>query len=152
MTDPRLTETLPGRSMTACNRCGYQLPGKHDLQVWQEHDDADRPEARYVLLCKPCADKLIEPHPRLYRHVPMKWNEPCPGIMAQCGDCLHRDGMRCRQPEMKVNGGPGVAFPAPDTSGHFTMAGPNGRGRRCVPFRMWEEVPACPAKEKGGKS
>ena len=150
LTFPRLTETLPHRAADRCNRCGYGLPGPHNLQVWQEHDDGDRPELRYVLLCKPCADKVIERHPRLYRLADR--NEPCPGVMGQCEECIHRDGLVCRCPEMKANGGPGVAFLPADDWARYQMAGPGGRGRKCKTVRIWSEVPPCSARveKKGG--
>lgn len=148
---PRLSETLPYREATRCNRCGRTLPGAHDLQIWQEHDELDRPQAIFVVLCKPCADRVVEPHARLYRLV--LGNEPCPGVMDQCSACTHRHELRCRCPDMLANGGPGVAFAAPDGWVHIQMAGPGGRGRRGRTERHWDAVPACPARlEKEGAS
>jgi hypothetical protein len=150
ITWPRLTESLPHRSAVACHRCGQVLPGKYDLHWWQEHDDRDRPEPRYVLLCNPCADKIIEPHPRLYRRT--ERNEPCPGVMLQCVCCKHLDGLRCRHPQMRANGGPGVAFAGPDGFVRIQRAGPGGRGRRCETLRTWNDVPVCPVREVSGVS
>ncbi len=147
LTMPRLTESLQYRDRGACNRCGKAVEG---LQIWQEHDDHDRAESRYVVLCKACADRVIEPHARLYRHTGE--NEPCPGVMAQCESCAHVAGLRCRHPQLRTNGGEGIAFAPPDSWVHLQMAGPRGRGRRGQTLRMWRTVPECPVREpeRGG--
>jgi hypothetical protein len=47
------------------------------LSRWMEHDFRDQPEPRCVVLCWLCSNKLIEPHPRLYKK--LADNEPFPG-------------------------------------------------------------------------
>ncbi len=134
MTWQRLSVELPQRErLNQCRACGA-TPGKHDCQVWQECDSEDRPEVRYVVLCTACADRLIEKHPRLYRQILM--NEPTPGVMAICQDCIHRKGTTCTA--AKAHGGPGVKFPAPNSSGFID--GTDKRGRRCGrSFQAWDK-------------
>lgn len=109
---PRLSETLTGpRSPIQCQGCGATSTRK--LARWQEHDQADQREPIIVVLCEPCSSKLIEPHPRLYRH--LDWNEPFPGAMLICWDCTQREGVTCTSPLLLRNGGPGLPLPAPDT-------------------------------------
>ena len=117
---PRLSKDLKGeKSRTRCQACGLQvlfdpLPKLPQLRRWQEHDDGDRPEPIVVVLCKPCSNRLIEPHPRLYRE--MQAFEPHPGSMPICDDCTRREGVSCRHPEAKANGGQGVELIAPKPS------------------------------------
>ena len=61
-----------------------------------------------VVLCKPCADRIIEPHPRLYRE--MQANHPMPGAMLICEDCPSRAGMQCTSPVAAFNGGRGLEY------------------------------------------
>ena len=120
---PRLSETLESLAWPRrCQACGAELTrpasrlrpstGRAPATIWQEHDDADRPELRYIVLCGACADRLIEPHPRLYRRLDR--NEPAPGVMRICEDCRHRQGGRCVSPRARAHGGPGLAWPAAD--------------------------------------
>jgi hypothetical protein len=121
---PRLSETLPGpKAPDRCRSCG----SCGDLATWQEHDDADRPEGVYLVLCTPCSDRIIEPHPRLYAQVDP--NRPLPGVMALCIDCRHRDGIRCGHPGSLANGGPGIAItvPRPFTA-HICARGRGSKG------------------------
>lgn len=159
---PRLSETLPHREPGRCASCGLQdespvVPADADeitrrrafalhgwkLDIWQEHDWQDKPEARYVVLCRDCSDKIIDPHPRLYARVGIHY--PACGAMALCVDCKHRDGTRCTSPNLIANGGPGVAIfgPKPSTV-HFYRKPPAASG--------WEKVytlppDRCDAKE-----
>ncbi len=80
------------------------------VHVWQECDDADRPEPIAVLLCPSCSAHLIEPHPRLYSGLP--FNEPFAGTMGLCTPCRFRDGVRCTHPDLKANGGTGLMIQA----------------------------------------
>jgi len=142
---PRLSESL--RPLTwpyRCQRCDV-LGGDsayERLTVWQEHDDDDRPECRYVLLCPACADRLIEPHPRLYRR--LAFQEPAPGILRICAGCAHQ--MRvfgsCDSPYLFSRGGPGLPFRGPDSQVHVQRAGPGGRGRRGGWESIWNEEPS----------
>lgn len=110
---PRLSETLTGlRSPDHCQCCGADAGLMH-LSRWQEHDQADQREPIVVVLCRPCVDLLIEAHPRLYRQLDP--NEPFPGAMPVCLDCMRREGVTCTSPMLLRNGGPGLPLPAPDT-------------------------------------
>lgn len=144
---PRLSETCsPPTWPRACQRCGAPgLGGSAELSVWQEHDDGDRREPIFVVLCKPCVDRVIEPHPRLYRELGR--NEPAPGVMSICGDCRHADRGRCRSPRAAVNGGPGLRFPAADSTVHIQYL--DKRGRRCGKWlREWnQEAAECEGHE-----
>ena len=103
MTWPKLSGQLTGpRSPAVCQSCG----GDAELARWREHDEGDRPTSVMVVLCKKCANRLIEKHPRLYAE--LYPNDPHPGCMAICLDCRHRDGTRCAHPDAKANGGTGV--------------------------------------------
>jgi hypothetical protein len=68
----------------------------------------DQPLRVFVVLCKRCADRIIEPHPRLYReqlpHTPM------PGAMPICVDCPCRAALDCKSPVAKFNGGSGLEY------------------------------------------
>jgi hypothetical protein len=160
---PRLTETLaPLAWPRRCQACGAELSrpvprlgpaagkaragSRSPATVWQEHDDADRPELRYIVLCGACADRLIEPHPRLYRRLGR--NEPAPGVMQICEGCRHRQGGRCVSPRARAHGGPGLAWPAADVQVHIQRAGPGGRGRSGEWIREWHEEPeTCEGRE-----
>lgn len=119
---PRLSTSLPHpRRLDACQRCGlgasedlgsegYERTAEgvaiEVLPRWVEHDDQDQPEPIVVVLCTPCSEKVIEPHPRLYERLPLF--KPFPGAMGICVGCGHQEGLRCRSPSAKVNGGPGM--------------------------------------------
>jgi hypothetical protein len=103
---PRLSETLTcQRHINCCQSCGRgQLDG--EVSLWQEYDENDEPEPIAVALCKQCSDRLVEPHPRIYAKVARF--APFPGAMTICLACSHRDGVRCRSPDAKANGGHGI--------------------------------------------
>lgn len=121
---PRLSQQLTEiRHPEFCQSCGvHEGDSETDLQRWQEHDDADRPEPILVVLCGACADALIEPHPRLYDqlHACAPWL----GCMAICALCRFRDGLKCRHPSAKANGGSGIALTMPQPFRAFV----DGRG------------------------
>lgn len=71
---PRLSVDLPLHGLAECAQCG----GPQPLDVWQEHDEWDVAEPIYLLLCHPCAEAIIAPHPRLYRC--LEPHEPAPGV------------------------------------------------------------------------
>lgn len=119
---PRLSETLPHEACVTsdgiawCQRC--ETEGELDVEIrrWQEHDGNDRPEPRYVLLCGPCGDRIVDPHPRLYRKLGQ--HEPAPGAMPICAACVYQhlqEHLGCGHPDLKANGGPGLqlTFPRP---------------------------------------
>lgn len=110
---PRLTKTLPGPNKPgACRNCGRgndeTTRPADELQIWQECDHEDKPEARYIWLCPKCAEELIEPHVRLYGTL-HKW-APAPGAMDICAPCLNRTGCLCACKDAKANGGPGISI------------------------------------------
>lgn len=78
-----------------------------------------------MFLCPRCSNELIEPHPRLYRA--FQPNEPLPGVMDLCADCIHREGSRCKCPLAMFNGGPapGLDIKLPENS--VTRAFVDGR-------------------------
>ncbi len=106
------------------------------VHVWQECDDADRPEPIAVLLCPPCGTRLIEPHPRLYYVLP--FNEPFAGTMGLCVPCRFRAGVRCTHPDLKANGGPGLTIqtdtpvPAPGRRRVYVRAATGCAGREVL--------------------
>lgn len=120
---PRLSVQLThARDIGTCQGCGG--PAR---QLWEEHDDNDKPEQILVALCDACSDRLIEPHPRLYRIV--HEHEPRPGAMPVCSSCGWRKGLNCTHADLKANGGPGLPlnFPKPAVA---MVDGTDKRGRR----------------------
>lgn len=93
--------------MARCNLCG--APNVGDLYVWRECDELDRPTPgldAVLLVCSSatCA-ATINNHPRLY----IQDRLGAPGhFPVLCGDCEHRDGLTCRHPDLRTNGGPGL--------------------------------------------
>ena len=128
---PRLSlELTELRHPDFCQSCGvYDADSETQLTRWREHDDADRPERILVVLCRSCSDALIEPHPRLYDA--LDECAPWPGGMPLCAGCRWREGLDCRHPDAKVNGGKGVALTMPEPFVAFVdvRTGPKG-GRR----------------------
>lgn len=107
----RLTDTakpLPG-TFRFCQICGYSSREIVEFRLLQECDDADVPEAKFLIRCKSAACvQTVEDHPRLYRTV--EWGAGEPGsFILLCGDCEHRNGFACTSPELKANGGEGLA-------------------------------------------
>lgn len=126
---PRLSEILHGfKSRKKCQHCGTT---KGPVYGWIEHDHNDRPEPNYIFLCEPCAGKLIEPHPRLYRQ--FNQFEPLPGVMDICGPCGWRINSRCTCPRAVFNGGaePGLKIDIPAPASAF-VDGPKFRGRMAI--------------------
>lgn len=115
---PLVERELPGLSATLtgpidprrCRCCGSPHVAAVPLTRWVECDPWDCVPARpsVVVLCKRCADRLIEPHPRLYKQLDTL--DPFPGCMSVCVHCVHRAGTSCRAPAAKINGGPGLAY------------------------------------------
>jgi hypothetical protein len=148
---PRLSETLPHRTPGLCGNCGEAEVKPDDAGpswlpshiVWQEHDWRDKPEMRFVELCRPCGDKLIEPHRRLY--APLNPYTPAAGAMALCVDCVHRDGLRCASPLASFNGGAGILVTGPKPS----RVGGSGRGKGAR--SGWESIYRGPTTHCTGK-
>ena len=134
---PRLTVTLTGPNKPeVCRSCGEPAD-----DLWQEHDGDDRPEFRYLWLCRKCGDRLIEPHPRLYNQ--LSNYAPAPGAMRICTDCPHRtDKGICACPAAKANGGPGILIQAiGGFSGFIDGRDKNGR-RWGKPFTTYSFPPS----------
>lgn len=150
---PRLSQTLPHLHPLKCAACGaHDMGSRQDsmhssgtLTLWQEHDENDQPEARYILLCLRCGDQLIEPHVRLYGSLDR--NTPAPGAMEICADCRFRDGTWCAR--AKCNGGEGVVITAVQPTTAFVDG---MRGGRRTGWRMliYPKPPsACSGREEG---
>ena len=122
---PRLSQTLPVKHPHQCGQCGVKETGAAPLGLWQECDQNDKPEMRYVLLCEGCSSSIIEPHVRLYFHLDR--NAPAPGAMGICADCKFRDGLWCAR--AKANGGDGVTISAAPATRGF-IDGRDSSGRR----------------------
>lgn len=120
---PRLSETLHYYHPDRCAACN--VGPTPDLQLWQEHSRIDEPQVRYVILCRACSDKIVDPHPRLYRQISR--NTPAPGAMMICADCTKRTRLHC--PVAKANGGPGMTIIADQPLTAF-MDGADSKGRR----------------------
>jgi hypothetical protein len=125
---PRLSETLPGpKDFHHCWNCGgvESAVGRFGLQRWQEHDNQDHPEPVVILLCLKCSEKIIEKHPRLYRHLDP--NEPLPGSMPLCRGCRWSEELRCTSPIARHNGGAGMTITAPQPGVAFMDGVRNGK-------------------------
>lgn len=140
---PRLSEALPHLHPLKCAGCGLDHY-EELLTLWQECDQQDQPEIRYVLLCESCGDRMIEPHVRLYARIDR--NSPAPGAMEICADCRYREGLWCAK--VKAHGGPGITIQAPKPMTGF-WDGTDSRGRRTGGrFSSFAYPPhSCSAKE-----
>lgn len=111
---PGLSQTLPFfPNPEECQSCGAH----GELTCWRECDEWDKPTAVAVVLCPKCSRKLIESHARLYHQ--LQEFQPFPGMMDLCLDCPMRDGVRCKSPLAKSNGGPGMRIDAHGFGGFF---------------------------------
>ena len=108
-------------------KCAWCGANKGEQAVlWQECDHNDQPEAKYLFLCQPCSDQLIEPHVRLYSQI-NKW-APAAGAMRLCLDCRHRTGTTCKSPKALFNGGTqGLAIDTGPVTQAFVDGVRNGR-------------------------
>lgn len=140
---PRLSQTLQFLHPRKCASCG-KWDREEILGLWQEHDEQDQPEMRFVLLCRECSERIIQPHVRLYSAISR--NSPAPGAMEICADCRFRDGTWC--PRAKGNGGPAVVISAAKPStGFWDGVGKDGRRTGGV-FRIYGHPPsACSEKQ-----
>lgn len=104
---PRLTETLPKcTERNACRACGQIYEDGATLQLWQECDDQDKPQLRWLWVCEACEKKVITAHPRLY--IGRTANSPAPGAMKICWGCSFSNQSRCDCPTASANGGTGI--------------------------------------------
>lgn len=146
---PQLSKTLRfERHPDGCQNCGNGPATHTELHRWQECDGQDRKTPIVVVLCKRCSDRLIEPHPRLYHR--LEPNAPLPGTMALCVKCRHRDGLGCRHPKLKANGGPGLNIAiTPPSRGFWDGADPKTGRRTGGMFEHWPSpATACEGREE----
>lgn len=138
---PKLSADLKHvKDRRVCQSCGLRDEDGKGLWRWREHDGADKPTHDVVVLCEPCADRIIGPHPRLYARLDR--HQPHPGAMSVCDGCTHRDGVRCVNPMAKANGGTGVILTIPKPmNAHLCM---RGSGRKSGWVTLWTgPVKAC---------
>lgn len=139
---PRLSVDYAETPTCGCGRCGQLVPDpKSGRTVWREHDDDDRPEMIFVVLCAECADKVIDPHCRLYARLGP--NEPAPGVMAICRGCRHQVANRCVSPMARANGGEGLSFPAADIRMFIDATDKRGRRFGCSVREWYAEATTC---------
>jgi hypothetical protein len=146
---PKLSESLTGpKDPRVCQSCGG---GKH-LGRWQECDETDTPTSTVLVLCRDCDQRLLAPHPRLYRSLDP--NAPCPGSMELCVDCVFRAGVTCTHSDLR----------APDRCGRKTAAtrragpghhlrhahpGPPAAARSRTPLLLAHHLSARPERLRG---
>jgi hypothetical protein len=155
---PGLSKTLTGPiHPLVCQGCGAEEPtdgfktlletrGARNemLQRWRECDEFDKPTRTVVVLCAKCSKREIDRHPRLY--IPVETFAPEPGIMDLCVDCRLREGVSCKSPLAKHNGGSGMAIDYPGhTVAHFNYGGGRGEFRKLYKG----EATACAGRELG---
>lgn len=150
---PSVTDIRARRPLTAdrdpdplecCNVC--HLTSKQ-LGAWREHDEWDKPvpgDGALVFIGQdhPVCLRIMENHPRLYSK-----EEGLPGwFPLLCGRCRHRDGLACRHPDLRANGGKGLRA-EPDVV--HVCARPRSKsftGRNWVRCEGFEQVaPVVPA-------
>jgi len=100
----------PARANDSFRLVKAELEPPPGVYGWQEHDSRDEPEPIAVMLCTTCSNRLITPHPRVYRRIPRR--APFPGIMDLCIDCRFRAGVTCTHPDRVSNGGEGLHIDA----------------------------------------
>lgn len=126
---PRLTDEARAPDLVRCQLCGG---GDLPLTVFEQCDEDDQPEGRLLTACsrRECS-RRIKDHPRLYRDVDVR-----PGaIAALCVDCVHRDGLRCRHPDLRANGGAGLVLTLSSLMGAGVVVCVKGRGCGPLPRR-----------------
>jgi len=135
---PGLSATLPyERHPEICQSCGKR---DRAWNRWEECDEFDRRSGIIVILCPACSRPLVEPHPRLY-HL-LEPGVPRPGVMALCGECEYHETLRCGHPDLKANGGPGLAISQPRNIGVVCGGG-------CRP--LYDGIPrTCAGRTIGG--
>lgn len=143
--ETRLIDECRGpQSPRRCGRCGA-LRSARELDRFRyldQDDDSDRP--RPLVLCEACAVHLADADGRFRGELlPLVDNRPYPGTLEVCIGCEYLDGLECRSPLARVNGGPGIEFPdAVGTSVWVHVRGPFGRPVR-VSRETWSKVKVC---------
>jgi hypothetical protein len=149
---PGLSETLTRpRSPLTCQSCGWMStrhgyePGKRYLDRWQECDEFDRKTDVVVLLCNLCADRLIDPHHRLYHRLEPNRQFPATHVPL-CMPCRWRDGLTCNSPMRLARGGPGLRLEQGEPASYHACGTRNGR-RTGWTGHIWPPVTGCPGFE-----
>lgn len=146
---PGLSRTLPfPRHPDSCQACGQTAAGERTLERWRECDEWDKPTRRIVVLCAPCARRLIRPHARLY--IALSPNEPHTGTMPLCLECRWRRGCDCANPLARVNGGAGVPLVVRQPIIAFLCPGGETRLWPAAPTWCGGRDPAMPKPELPG--
>lgn len=114
--------------MAGCNVCGEPA---EELAAFLEHGAGDKPppeDQRHAALVfigrghRACM-KVLEAHPRLYAEV-----RGDPGhFPLLCGPCQNRDGMACKHPDLRANGGAGLSVSLSDPLRGAIICGSRGR-------------------------
>lgn len=138
---PRLSRMVHRREMTTCQSCGHACHVGSDADVWREHDDQDRPEEIFIVLCRRCADRIIEPHPRLYAR--QGRYDPMPGAMPVCQVCRHCVSLTCLSPLLLSKGGPGLKIGGEPPTTAFVCK----RGGRGGAVTIYSSPRTCEGKE-----
>lgn len=145
---PKLSETLRfEKHPESCQSCGRGTATGDKVSRHVECDHLDQPTPVIVVLCEPCAKRIIEPHPRLYLR--QDDNKPIPGAMVLCSDCRHREKLRCTHPSLKANGGPGLSIRCPEPVRGFVDGRDPKTGKRTGGyFERYSSAPsACHGRE-----
>lgn len=119
----RLTDhALPPDTFLRCQLCGKLHSDICELIMWQECDEDDQPEDKWIILCgKGKCYKRLQDHDRLYMQA--SWSAAGTGkFMLICGNCDHREGWDCKHPNLTTNGGEGL---------EVLMSRPLGTGWLC---------------------
>ena len=133
----RLSETLaPFVNEYICQNCGAFANDNMGHSRWQECDENDQPTPHSICICQQCSEKIIEPHPFLYRRI--GYFEPFPGVMQCCSDCLFRKLSRCTHPSLMSNGGDGLEISMPKPDVVFVDTNRGGHQKT-----MWRGHPTC---------
>lgn len=134
----RLSDFLGPKDRRICQCCESRIK----VAGWVEHDHNDQKEYKIVFLCERCSKQLIEPHVRLYSQL---WpNEPWPGAMEVCDDCIFRKGVYCINPKAKLNGGPGLKYDQAPPTRAIICGGPHAGPK----LFFSEPVKQCDGKKK----
>lgn len=85
--------------------CGKPPQYQYALRVFEECDEDDQPNGRFIVLCKQCSElHELDDHPRLYTERYHTSGDICPGAMPQCETCGFRKGLSCEHPKRWSHG------------------------------------------------
>lgn len=118
----------PSDPMAGCNVCGQPA---EEFEIFLEHGAGDLPPPEFARLSalvflgighRECY-KVLEKHPRLYARV--RGN---PGhFPLLCGPCTNREGLECKHPDLRANGGAGLSVNLSDPLRGAILCGSRGR-------------------------